>query len=197
MNNLLEIPIYIIEVLGGLYIGIVLLRFLLQMARADFYNELSQAVVKLTNPLLIPLRRVIRSIGGLDMASIVLALLLQIVIAEIIILIAYQTLVNPLPLLIYAALGCINMIVYIFYGCGLIMVVSSFVAPFSSNPIIVLARQILSPFLGPIQRLIPPLGGLDFSILFFFLGLGVFQKLLWIVVTSIPSGITPAVVIGF
>ena len=69
--------IFVLDTLFGLYIGAVLLRLLLQWARADFYNPLSQAVVKMTNPLLRPLRRYIPAAGRIDTASVVLVLVLQ------------------------------------------------------------------------------------------------------------------------
>ena len=69
---------YLISTLFDLYIVAVLLRLILQWVRADFYNPLSQFLVKLTNPLLVPLRRLIPSIGRLDTAAVVLALLLEV-----------------------------------------------------------------------------------------------------------------------
>ena len=78
MNPFIDILVYIIETLGSLFLGLVVLRFYLQLVRADFYNPFSQAIVKITNPLLIPIRRVIPGIYGIDVATIVLAILVQI-----------------------------------------------------------------------------------------------------------------------
>ena len=195
MNAFVDIIVFLIKSLGSLYVSVVLLRFLLQLVRADFYNQVSQAIVKLTNPLLIPIRRVVPSVMGIDVASLILALLLQVILSELIIFIAIQKLVNPLPLVLFGLLGCINLLIYIFYGCGIVLVITSFVAPYSTHPILNLIRQIMDPMLGPLQRLIPPIGGLDFSILFFFLGLGVFQRILGITASSI--GLNPFFVIGF
>ena len=75
MSGLIEALIYIIQTLGSLYLLIVLLRFILQLVRADFYNPLSQFIVKATQPLLTPLRRIIPGFAGLDLASLILALL--------------------------------------------------------------------------------------------------------------------------
>lgn len=195
MNAFSEILVFIIKSLGSLYISIVLLRFLLQLVRADFYNQASQAIVKLTNPLLIPIRRVIPSAMGIDIASLVLALLLQIVISELIILVVFQQLINPLPLILFGLLGCINLMVYIFYGGAIVIVISSWVAPYSSHPLLNLVRQVMHPVLSPLQRIVPPIGGIDISIIFFFLGLGVFQRILSIVAGSI--GLNPLFVVGF
>ncbi|MGC8159761.1 YggT family protein, partial [Salmonella enterica] len=81
----------IIQTLGSLYLLIVLMRFILQLVRANFYNPLCQFVVKATQPLLKPLRRVIPSLFGLDMSSLVLALLLQILLFVVILMLnGYQ-----------------------------------------------------------------------------------------------------------
>lgn len=67
---------FLINTVFDLYLMVVLLRVWLQWARADFYNPMSQMVVKLTNPLVVPMRRLIPSLGSLDLASVVLALLI-------------------------------------------------------------------------------------------------------------------------
>ena len=72
-----EALIFIIQTVFQLYLTVVLLRFLLQVARADFYNPISQFIVKATNPPLKPLRRIIPGFGGFDLASLVLALIVQ------------------------------------------------------------------------------------------------------------------------
>ena len=83
MSGLIEALIYIIQTLGSLYLLIVLLRFILQLVRADFYNPLSQFIVKATQPLVKPLRRIIPGFAGLDLASLVLAILVQLLLMVI------------------------------------------------------------------------------------------------------------------
>ena len=85
MNNLSMAAIYVVQTLGSLYLVIVLMRFILQLVKADFYNPISQFIVRATKPLLMPLRRVIPGYGGIDFASLVLALLVQMVLMAIII----------------------------------------------------------------------------------------------------------------
>ena len=82
MTGLASAAIYVIQTLGSLYLLVVLLRFILQLVRADFYNPLSQFVVRATKPLLNPLRKVIPGLGGLDLASLVLAVLLTFVLRD-------------------------------------------------------------------------------------------------------------------
>ena len=86
MLGINDAAIFIIQTLGSLYLLIVLLRFILQLVRADFYNPLSQFTVKATQPLLKPLRRFIPSIAGLDTASLVLAILVQLLLMMVVIL---------------------------------------------------------------------------------------------------------------
>ena len=81
MNNpyLSNAAVYLIDTVFSLYMLLVMLRFLLQVVRADFYNPICQFIVKATNPPLRPLRRVIPGVGGIDLASVILLLVLQVV----------------------------------------------------------------------------------------------------------------------
>lgn len=178
MNALNEILVLVLDTLVSLYIIAILLRFLLQLVRADFYNPLSQAIVKITNPLLIPVRKVIPGLFGVDIAAITLAWAFQFVLLFIIVLISTGH-SYPIPvLLIVSFFDLFHTAAYIGYGTALVLVIASFIAPYSQHPILVLAHQLLEPVLRPIRNVIPPLGGLDFSILFFFLGLRVVHVLI-------------------
>ena len=115
MSQLSQALILIIQTLGSLYLLIVLLRFILQLVRADFYNPLSQFIVRATHPLLRPLRRVIPSIGGLDLSSLVLAIIVQILLMAAILMIAYGTIGNPLQLLVWAMIGVTGLFLNIFF----------------------------------------------------------------------------------
>lgn len=178
MNLFADILTYVIETLGMLYISAVILRFFLQLARADFYNPFSQAIVRITNPALIPMRRIIPGVYGIDLASIVLAILLQFVIGELNYFIVTQSFFNPVTTLLLGIVGTLKMATYLVFVVIIILVISSFVAPYSSNPIIVLSRQLLEPLIRPLHKLIPPMGGLDFSVLFIGIGNVVLQKIL-------------------
>lgn len=195
MNVFQEILIYIVDTIGMLFLLFVILRFLLQLARADFYNPISQATQKITNPLLKPLRRIIPGIFGIDLASIVLAITVQVAIGELIALIWVQSLFNPISLVIWGILGILNITIYIGFGCILILVISSFLAPYSTNPILMIVRQLIEPVINPIRKFIPPVGGLDFSVMFVGMGLFIVQKLLYAV--AVGANLNPALVIGF
>ena len=135
MSGFAEALIYIVQTLGSLYLLIVLLRFILQLVRADFYNPLSQFTVKATQPLLKPLRRIIPGFGGLDLASLALAILVQLVLMVLVILIAGA---NPaavgLQLLVWAIIAVTSLFLKIFFFAMIISVILSWVAPGSTSP---------------------------------------------------------------
>ncbi|WP_257286285.1 YggT family protein [Endozoicomonas sp. SESOKO1] len=158
---------FLIQTLGGLYIMAVLIRFLLQLVRADFYNPISQAIVKATSPLLNPVRKIIPGYGGVDMASLVLALILQIVLLYVLLLMGgYSLATIPFPSVLISSLIklCIEFLnIYMF--SLIIIAIASWVAPNSYNPGLMLLFQITEPLTSRIRKVIPPLGGLDFSLM--------------------------------
>ena len=177
MSGFAEALIYIVQTLGSLYLLIVLLRFILQLVRADFYNPLSQFTVKATQPLLKPLRRIIPGFGGLDLASLALAILVQLVLMVLVILIAGA---NPaavgLQLLVWAIIAVTSLFLKIFFFALIISVILSWVAPGSYNPGAQLVNQICEPLLAPFRRLLPNLGGLDISPIFAFIALNLLDR---------------------
>ncbi|MBF6027430.1 MULTISPECIES: YggT family protein [Pseudomonas] len=170
--------IFIIQTLGSLYLLIVLMRFILQLVRANFYNPLCQFVVKATQPLLKPLRRVIPSLFGLDMSSLVLALLLQILLFVVILMLnGYQAF--TVLLLPWALIGVFSLFLKIIFWSMIISVILSWVAPGSRSPGAELVFQITEPVLAPFRRLIPNLGGLDISPIFAFIAIQLVQS--WVI----------------
>ncbi|HWQ95506.1 MAG TPA: YggT family protein [Gammaproteobacteria bacterium] len=154
--------VFLIQTVFGLYILAVLLRFLLQWVRADFYNPVSQFLVKMTTPLLRPLRRVIPGFGGIDFASVVLMLALQII--ELVLVI--QLLGQPLSvggLMVLAVAGLLSLLIKIFLFSILIQVILSWVRPGDHSPVSLLLYQLNEPLLAPARRIIPAISGLDLS----------------------------------
>jgi YggT family protein len=167
MQTLGNIAIYIISTLGTLYISLVLLRFLAQLVRADYYNPMSKALVKYTNPLLIPLRKIIPGFFGIDLAALVLALLLQALVIQVILLIANYGFINPLLLAAWSALSLLGLVLTFYYWGVIIMIIASWIAPQSNNPALGLLQQILDPVMAPFRKIVPPLGMLDLSPMIF------------------------------
>ena len=163
MIGLNTAAVYVLQTLGSLYLLIVLLRFVLQLVRANFYNPLCQFIVKATQPLLKPLRRIIPSLFGLDMSSLVLAILVQLALMALTLLLTYGTTGNFVQLLVWSIIGVTALFLKIFFFALIISVILSWVAPGSHNPGAELVNQICEPALAPFRRLLPNLGGLDIS----------------------------------
>lgn len=159
-----EAAALVIEVAFGLYILAVLLRFLFQLVRADFYNPISQFLVALTNPLLKPLRRVIPGMYGIDVASLVLLVALKGLEVFLIFSLGGYAL-EPLPVIIAAAVGLLRLTINIFFYAVLLRVILSWFMPYGmhQNPAGGLLVSLTEPLMRPARRLIPPVGGLDLS----------------------------------
>jgi YggT family protein len=169
--------IFLIQTLFGLYILAVLLRFLLQLVRADFYNPISQFLVKATNPPLKVLRRIIPGLGGIDLASLVLAWLLKSVEILLIIMVSGSA-VNLLAPLLWAIPELIELVINIYFFGILIQVILSWVSPGNYNPAVALLYSLTAPIMRPAQRILPPMGGLDLSPMLVLIGLVLLKMLL-------------------
>lgn len=163
----------IIDTLSSLYLMVILLRFVLQLARADFYNPISQFVVKATNPLLIPLRKVVPGFGGVDVASLVLAILFQFAVLSIKVAVLSGGLPHLLGVLVASLVLVLGMLLKVYFWSLLIMIIASWIAPGSMHPALVLINQICEPVMKPFRSLLPPMGGLDLSPILVFLVLQV------------------------
>ncbi|MBZ0335735.1 hypothetical protein MARI_24070 [Marinobacter sp. JH2] len=177
---LADILITILMIASTFYMSVVLLRFLLQLARADFYNPISQFVVKVTNPPLRPLRKIIPGWGGIDGAALVLAVLIQAITFFFMLLIYNSGMpaFNPLTLLVWGALNVLSLIVKIYFWSVIAVVVVSWIAPQSGHPAIQLVAQITEPVMRPVRNIMPSMGGLDLSPIIVFLILNVLDVVL-------------------
>jgi YggT family protein len=176
MNALTGATIFVIQTLVSLYLTIVLLRFVLQLVKANFYNPLCQFAVRATQPLLKPIRRLIPSILGLDTSSLLLAIVIQALLMAFVLMMTYGTILGVPQLLIWSLIGILSLLLKIFWVAMIVMVIVSWVAPGSHNPAAELAYQISEPVLAPFRRIIPNLGGLDISPIFAFLLIQVLQS---------------------
>lgn len=154
--------IFLIHTLFGIYIAIVLIRFLLQWARADFYNPISQFIVRVTTPVLRPLRQIIPGLGGLDIASLVLAWALKSI--ELALLAAIVGAgAQALWALAWAIPALISLLLDILLIAILIHALLSWVSPDPYNPAVSLLRELTAPILRPLRQALPDFGGLDIS----------------------------------
>jgi len=169
--------IYLISTITDLYVAAILLRLLLQWVGADFYNPLSQFLIRITNPVLVPLRRIIPSIGKLDTASVVVMLLLEMIQLVIISLLGQMEFGIPF-LLLFAIRKLLFTLLMTYFVLIIARVIISWVASHSRHPLIPLVYQLTEPVLRPFSRLIPPIGGIDLSPLFALIALRFLMLLL-------------------
>lgn len=167
---------FLVSTLFDLYLMVVILRIWLQLARADFYNPFSQFVVKATHPILAPMRRVIPSVSRLDTASLVLALLVASLKFVVLGLISGSQM-NALGIGISAVVTLIHETFNLMFWVIIIRAILSWFSQ-GYNPIELVLHQLTEPLLAPIRKVIPPMGGLDLSVLFVLLGLKFFEMLI-------------------
>ncbi len=157
---------FLISVLFGAFILLVMLRFIMQWQRTSFYNPLAQAVVKISNPLLLPLRKIIPGYGGLDFAAIVLMILLQMTELVLIFLISTGQFPNLLGVLVISIGKLFVLFLYIYIVGIFILAILSWIAPHAHSPVLSVIQEIVEPLLARFRRYIPPMSGLDLSAFF-------------------------------
>lgn len=178
MNSYFANPLeFLVTALFSLYILAVMLRFLLGVVRADFYNPVSQFLVRVTNPLLVPMRRVIPGIGRIDTSAVVLMLVLQFTMELIVA--ALHGSGFSFPALLIGSIGALIMLVInIFLVAIVVQVILSWISPGTYNPVNTVLYSLTTPVLAPFQRFFPPLSGIDLSPLFALLALQVLRMLI-------------------
>ncbi len=169
--------VFLVQTLLGLYTTVVLLRFLLQWVRADFYNPVCQFVVKVTTPALRPFRQVIPGYAGMDLAALALAWLVKSLELAIVALIALPE-ASALGAIAWAIPELVNLAINIFIVTVLIRVVLSWINPDPYNPVAGLLDSLTEPVMRPARQLIPPVGGLDLSPVLVMVGLVLLKMLL-------------------
>ena len=178
MSPLSNAGVFLVSTLFGMYILAVMLRFILQMVRADFYNPVSRFIVKITNPALKPLRRFIPGFAGIDMASVLVMLILQMLEFFIITLLRNFPTPDILGLTLYAFVELITLGFYIFLFSIFILAILSWINPGQYNPINNLLHQITEPVLRPARKILPPMSGMDLSPMVAMVGLWLVKLLL-------------------
>ena len=177
---------FILGTVLNLYALIVALRFVMQVVRADYYNPVAQFVVKATDPLLLPLRRVIPSIRRYDTASLLLCfgvLLVKLILFKLASLGFVPAMGQNLPvdgvpialLALVALIDVINLLFNIFIYACVIQAILSWIPNAQNNPAQGLLSAITQPVLDPVRRFVPPMGGFDLSVLVAIIGLFALQ----------------------
>ncbi len=175
MNDALNFAInFILEVVTFIFVA----RFLLQACRVDFYNPLSQGLVKATDPLLRPVRLVLPGYRNLDFAAFLAAVLAQVLLIMSLSALGGPSFGGAAVVFAVAVLRVMMLIIQIFWWSILIVIIASWIVPGTYHPALALLAQITEPLLAPARRLLPPMGGLDFSPLVVILLLGVIERVL-------------------
>lgn len=168
MNNAL---IFIIDTIFDIVCFLFLARLILQICRADFYNPISQGIVKATDPVLKPLRALIPGYRNLDVASLLVAWLIKVIAFAVLFTLDSGTMPGILYLLIRGLFDVLSLLLTIYWFALIFVIVLSFLAPATYHPGTVLLHQVTEPILAPARRLVPSLGGLDFSPILVFMAL--------------------------
>lgn len=163
MRYFAEAGLILVEVFFGLAVALFALRVLLQLVRANFYNPICQLFYKATNPVLMPLRRVLRPWRNWDLAGTVVAGLLVCLKVLLIQLIVTGRMPGFAGLLVLGVAESIAFLLGLYFWLILIRVILSFVGQGSGHPVVPLIMQLTEPVLRPLRRLLPPLGGFDLS----------------------------------
>jgi YggT family protein len=171
---------YLVDTLLTLYLYVLILRFVMQLTRADFRNQLANAVLIVTNPLIMPLRKIFPPVGKVDSASVLAIVLVAAGTVGLLELIDGDAVVllDPITWLVFTALMLVRAFIMFYIGAIFIYVLLSWVVPAGYNPAMALLSTIVEPVLRPFRRLIPPIGALDLSALWALLALGVLLRLL-------------------
>lgn len=162
MNYFLNASDFLVQTLLGIILFVALLRFWMQWVRADFRNEIGQFVITVTNPVIIPLRKIIPSIGSIDSATVVTCYLLALI-KGFVFLAMRGIQADPLAIAVLALGELIEAAIYLLLIAVIVKIIASWISPRSYHPVVSLAHSISEPIMAPARRLLPPIAGIDFS----------------------------------
>lgn len=166
MSPIIQASHFLISTLFDLLLFALILRFVFQVVRADFFNPVSQLVVKVTNPLLVPIRRVIPGYAGIDIACLLVLLAVSLVKLTALFWLQFSRWPEPMGIMVWALGDLVKMTFYLFVFAILIQAIMSWVNPYGNHPLQGVLSQLTSPIMRPFRRLIPPMGGFDITPIF-------------------------------
>jgi YggT family protein len=168
----------LVNTLINIYLFLLMLRFLLQASRADYYNPLSQSVVKITQPVVGLFQGFLGPVAGrFDLATLAAGFVLKVVsIVAIFMVIGLG--MPPIPGLLIAGVAALaNAILKIYFFAMIVMIILSWVAPNASHPGALLVMQLVEPIMAPVRKVIPPLGMIDLSPIVVFIAINLVDGL--------------------
>jgi YggT family protein len=169
---------YIARWIFAFVVGAFLLRLLFQLVRTEPRNPLVQALARLTNPLILPLRRVVPPIGRIDTASVLAVLIVQLLATAVLMLLAGYGLPSALALLLHSTVDLADTTLSLYVVALIGYVLLSWIAPDGYSPAGRLLADLVTPVLRPLRRALPTFGGLDLSPAVAILLLSVLQMIL-------------------
>ena len=172
MGLAVDISVFLIDTIFTLYIAAIVIRLMLGFVRADFNNPFSQFLVKITSPVLVPLRRFVPAMGSIDSSAVVLAFLLTVIKLGLTLLLKTGSLHFP-ELLIYAVGDLLKLVLYIYLFSLIIQAITSWIGNSHGNPISPLLNSLTNPILRPIRKVVPLIGMMDLSPLVAILGINI------------------------
>jgi len=170
--------VFLVDSLLSLYLYVLILRFVMQLTRADFRNQVAHAVLIVTNPVIMPLRKILPPMGKIDTASVIAIILVAAADTVVVTLIANHVFLPPVLWIRFTALLLIASFIKFFMGAIMAYAILGWVVPPGYNPVMSLLTTICEPLLRPFRRIIPPIGAIDLSPLWAILALGVLLRLL-------------------
>lgn len=170
--------VFLVDSLITLYLYVLILRFVMQLTRADFRNQIAHAILIVTNPVIMPLRKILPPMGKVDTASVIAIVIVAALELGAVTLIANQMLPPPLLWVRLTALLLAASFIKFFMGAIIIYAILGWVVPAGYSPPMALLATICEPLLRPFRRIIPPIGNIDLSPLWATLALGVLLRLL-------------------
>ena len=173
-----DVTRYLVEFLLNLAAFLFIVRFLLQLMRADFYNPVSQAIVKITDPVLKPLRTILPGFRNVDFASLLAAILVFVALRMALAAILSAFAGGAWQIFLTSVMETLLMLLSILRWSILIGIIASFIAPGNHHPLLLLIHDITEPVLAPARRVLPAVGGLDFSPILVFLVIGLIEAAL-------------------
>ena len=176
-QNFIGAGVFLIQTFGSLYLVLLLLRFLMQASGVDYFNPICRAIVRITDLPVKPLQRLAPAILGVDFATLLVALLVQLVVVCLIMKISGNNLFQTIYIG-WSLVGIISTLFDIYFWALIIRVIASWIAPHSRHPAMELLIQLTEPICAPARKLLPPMGGLDFSIILVFIGITLLESFL-------------------
>ncbi len=178
-QNFANAGVFLIQTFFGIYFILIMVRFLMQVSRVDYYNPLCQGIIKVTDPAIKPLRKLLPTVRGVDFATLTVGFLVELIAIVLVMWLRFGVPFFPIYIA-WAFVIMLSIILKIYFFSLLIMVIASWIAPYSTHPAMLLVRQLTEPLCIPARKLLPPMGGMDFSIILVFVAITLIDNYLLI-----------------